>query len=124
MIAVLWIGVIIFSILDNILKFSGKKLKFILIFGRNGCRSSDRIRIHSKAWLYVIQALKKDIDKNREKKEVTVLILGTKNDLTESRRVDYLQVGFAFHQYNKATYICTVLQYNRMFLIGRKQFNG
>ncbi len=60
--------------------------------------------MHNTAWLYVIQALKKDIDKNREKKEVTVLILGTKNDLTESRRVDYLQVGFAFHQYYKATY--------------------
>jgi hypothetical protein len=54
--------------------------------------------------MYVIQALKKDIDKNREKKEVTVLILGTKNDLTESRRVDHLQVGFAFHQYYKAIY--------------------
>lgn len=39
----------------------------------------------------VAQAIKKDIDKNREKKEVTVLVLGTKNDLTESRRVDQLQ---------------------------------
>ncbi len=62
-----------------------------------------------------MQALKKDIDKNREKKEVTVLILGTKNDLTESRRVDYLQVGFAVHQYYKAIYhlryICTVRYY-------------
>ncbi len=65
--------------------------------------------------MIVIQALKKDIDKNREKKEVTVLILGTKNDLTESRRVDYLQVGFAFHQYRiikplvNYSYIYTVL---------------
>jgi hypothetical protein len=45
----------------------------------------------------LFQAIKKDIDRNREKKEVTVLVLATKNDLTESRRVDHLQVLFIYY---------------------------
>ncbi|KAI1896462.1 hypothetical protein AGOR_G00095040 [Albula goreensis] len=35
-----------------------------------------------------MEALKKDIDKYRDKKEVTIVVLGNKGDLQEQRRVD------------------------------------
>ncbi|XP_072104714.1 NF-kappa-B inhibitor-interacting Ras-like protein 2 [Mobula birostris] len=36
-----------------------------------------------------VEALKKEIDRSRDKKEVTIVILGNKCDLQEERRVDY-----------------------------------
>jgi len=39
----------------------------------------------------ICQAIKKDIDKNREKKDVIILVLGNKSDRTDSRKVDSTQ---------------------------------
>lgn len=39
----------------------------------------------------ICQAIKKDIDKNREKKDVVILILGNKSDRADTRKVDSTQ---------------------------------
>ena len=39
-----------------------------------------------------IQAIKKDIEKNREKKDVVILVLGNKKDKGATRQVDTTQV--------------------------------
>ncbi|XP_033913302.3 NF-kappa-B inhibitor-interacting Ras-like protein 2 [Acipenser ruthenus] len=45
--------------------------------------------IDSKESFKRMEALKKDIDKYRDKKEVTIVILGNKCDLQDQRRVDH-----------------------------------
>jgi len=39
----------------------------------------------------VADAIRKDIEKNRDRKDIVILVLGTKVDLTESRQVDSVQ---------------------------------
>ena len=46
-----------------------------------------------------MQAIKKDIDKNREKKDVVILILGNKSDRADARKVDSTQV-------NEMVFVC------------------
>ena len=40
-----------------------------------------------------MDALKKDIDRNREKKDAMIIVLGNKLDLVEERQVDYSQAS-------------------------------
>ncbi|XP_015217732.1 NF-kappa-B inhibitor-interacting Ras-like protein 2 isoform X2 [Lepisosteus oculatus] len=44
--------------------------------------------IDSKESFRRVEALKKDIDRHRDKKEVTIVVLGNKCDLQDQRRVD------------------------------------
>ena len=39
------------------------------------------------------EAIRRDIEKNRDKKDVVVLVLGTKIDLLDTRKVEPGQVG-------------------------------
>lgn len=41
----------------------------------------------------IMDALKKDIERNREKKEAMIIVLGNKLDLVEERQVDYSQAS-------------------------------
>ena len=41
----------------------------------------------------VAEAIRRDIEKNRDKKDVVVLVLGTKIDLLDTRKVEPGQVG-------------------------------
>uniref|UniRef100_A0A0K8RSJ8 NF-kappa-B inhibitor-interacting Ras-like protein 2 n=1 Tax=Crotalus horridus TaxID=35024 RepID=A0A0K8RSJ8_CROHD len=45
--------------------------------------------IDSKESFKRVEILKKEIDKNKDKKEVTIVVLGNKCDLQEQRRVDH-----------------------------------
>ncbi|KAK2707320.1 hypothetical protein QYM36_015114, partial [Artemia franciscana] len=54
---------------------------FVLVYAVNNQESFNMIDI-----------LKRDIDKNKEKKDAPVIIIGTKLDLVEERQVDYSQV--------------------------------
>ncbi|XP_028675274.1 NF-kappa-B inhibitor-interacting Ras-like protein 2 [Erpetoichthys calabaricus] len=45
--------------------------------------------IDSKESFKKVEALKKDIDRSRDKKEVTIIVLGNKCDLQEQRRIDH-----------------------------------
>ena len=40
-----------------------------------------------------MDALKKDIERNREKKDAVIIVLGNKLDLVEERQVDYSQAS-------------------------------
>jgi NF-kappa-B inhibitor-interacting Ras-like protein len=41
----------------------------------------------------IMDALKKDIERNREKKDALIIVLGNKLDLVEERQVDYSQAS-------------------------------
>ena len=41
----------------------------------------------------IMDALKKDIERNREKKDAVIIVLGNKLDLVEERQVDYSQAS-------------------------------
>uniref|UniRef100_A0A8C4R9K0 Mitogen-activated protein kinase kinase kinase 20b n=1 Tax=Eptatretus burgeri TaxID=7764 RepID=A0A8C4R9K0_EPTBU len=50
---------------------------FLLVYSIDSLESFQRV-----------QALKRDIDRSRDKKEVTIVVLGNKSDLTERRQVE------------------------------------
>ena len=51
------------------------------------------IGINSHESFIIMDSLKRDIDRNREKKDSTVIVLGNKLDLVEERQVDYSQAS-------------------------------
>lgn len=49
--------------------------------------------INSHESFIIMDSLKKDIERNREKKDATIIVLGNKLDLVEERQVDYSQAS-------------------------------
>lgn len=49
--------------------------------------------INSQESFIIMDALKKDIDRNREKKDTVIVVVGNKLDLVEERQVDYSQAS-------------------------------
>lgn len=49
--------------------------------------------INSHESFIIMDSLKKDIDRNREKKDAVMIVLGNKLDLVEDRQVDYSQAS-------------------------------
>ena len=49
--------------------------------------------INSHESFLVMDALKRDIERNREKKDAPIIVLGNKLDLVEDRQVDYSQAS-------------------------------
>jgi len=49
--------------------------------------------INSQESFLIMDSLKKDIDRNKEKKEAVIVVLGNKLDLVEERQVDYSQAS-------------------------------
>ena len=49
--------------------------------------------INSHESFLIMDSLKKDIDRNKEKKDAVVIVLGNKLDLVEERQVDYSQAS-------------------------------
>lgn len=49
--------------------------------------------INSQESFLIMDSLKKDIDKNKEKKDAVIIVLGNKLDLVEERQVDYTQAS-------------------------------
>ena len=49
--------------------------------------------INSQESFLIMDSLKKDIDRNKEKKDSVIIVLGNKLDLVEERQVDYSQAS-------------------------------
>lgn len=49
--------------------------------------------INSQESFLIMDCLKKDVDRNKEKKDAVVIVIGNKLDLVEERQVDYSQAS-------------------------------